>query len=272
VYEANLLNNGRFDNKLSNWTAVPPVSYDPHGGADEIGCAKLDNGGELVQLFTVPYSRKHTLHFNQKADSAFADGENACIMIVDGYQNLVKQIDLSIIKPGVWNGNTYEIGLAAGSYTFHIYCEKDGLYVDDVWLWALFTTRTKLAEEAADRLGSVALKHKFTTTPSYGKSEGSYTLAVDQALRSVGSIRPEDASPDVRYLGPEAVETAVDAVVAYMLKVATMNASGMTDLTVDGRQESFSQEYKALSELAGSSGGTGTKPVQVRKIYRGDGR
>lgn len=262
----NLITNGRFDGDLNNWYFDDAVAI-PNGGKNELGCVRINDGGFISQLFSIPVTRKYMLHIAVRSDSAITG--KARVRIEDNRGGAhTRSFDLTTSKAGEWQEYVWEFGIGQGNFKLVIESDVDGVEVDDVWLWNVFISRSQIAAQVADRLGAVATQFRYSTTPSWGKPEGSYTLAIDSALRSVQATNIWDGSPDIRWLKANAVDDVVEAATAYMLNRASMDASILTDISAGGRTESYSQIFSAISKFKdGSNGNSGPGRIETRRLY-----
>ena len=269
--ERNHLNNGRFLHDLNNWTASG-AEYSAGDGDDHYGVAVLSTGGDYIeQTFSLPYLRTYTLHLSAKVTGGDLSGSQATARIVDGDGNTVTTQNLSGTED-TWTENTISLGLAPGTtYTVRITnaSAAGDLKVDDAWLWFVPITRANLAAAVARKLTRVATDLSYSATPSGGQTEGDYTDAVDDALRSLGAINPETGLPDVRWLDESLVKSAIDAALQAMLERVAIDYSVEVDITLGPHSERLSQKREAAEKLAGmvsGSGGAGSRQITVRKL------
>ena len=270
--ERNHLSNGRFLHDLDNWT-VSGAEYSAGDGDDHYGVAVLSTGGDYIeQTFSVAHLRSYTLNLSVKAVGSSLSGSQATVRITDGDGNTVTTQDLSGAAD-TWTENTFSVGLAPGTtYTVRITnaSAAGDVKIDDVWLWFVPITRANIAAAAARKLGRVATDRSYSTTASGSQTEGDYTDAVDDALRSLGSISPETGLPDVRWLDESLVKGVIDTALQAMLEKAAIDYGVEVDITLGPHSERLSQKREALEKLAGlaggGGGGAGNRQVTVRKL------
>jgi hypothetical protein len=141
--------------------------------------------------------------------------------------------------------------------------------IDDVWFWFVPVTRAQIAAQVHNKLGRVATERNLTITPSGTLTEGSYTYAIDAALRNVGAINPETGLPDVRYLNDTSVQNAIDATRREMLEQLQSDYAVEVDTRTGPYQQSLSQKRQAIAEILGGAGGesgSSTGGIVVRKM------
>jgi len=262
----NLITNGRFDLGLNNWY-FDDATHLPGGGRNGFDAIRLDEGGFVSQPIAVRFTRPHLLRIAVKTPSPVSGKARLRIQDDRGGAHS-RSFDLATTKAGEWQEYSHHFGIGKGNYKLVIESDIDGVEIDGVWMWPVAVTRAQIAAQVADRLGAVATQFNYSLTPSWGKPEGSYTLAVDAGLRSAQAINPYDGSPDIRWLSDNAVDDAVEAATAYMVNRARMDASVETDISVGGRSESRSQVYSALSKYQeGAGGNSGPGRIETRRLY-----
>lgn len=265
--ERNHLTNGRFLHDLDNWTASG-ASYSAGDGDDQYGVAVLTAGGYIEQEFSVPYVRSYLLHTAVKPISGTLSASELVALITDGDGNTVASLSLEGDTTDAWQENEDSIGLAPGT-TYALRLTNGSALVvriDDVWLWHIAITRAGLAARAADKLGRLASDRSLSTVASGALTEGDYTYAIDAALRSVGSVNPETGLPDLRYLEPGQVLTAIDVVVQEMLESLRMDYATETDVSLGPRRESLSQKAAQIGKILGDGGGAGSGRAVIRPL------
>lgn len=271
--ERNRLSNGRFLHDLDNWTASS-ASYSAGDGDDHYGVAVLDaSGGYIEQTFSVPDVRAYTLHTAVKPVSGTLSANELVARVQDGDGNTVVSLSLEGDTSDTWQENSDVVGLGPGTtYTLRL-TNTSALSVrlDDVWLWHVPETRANLAARADDKLARLASDRSLSTAASGALTEGDYTYAVDAALRAVGATNPETGLPDVRYLEPGDVLTALDTVVREMLERLRFDYATETDVSLGPRRESLSQKARAIGEMLTSGDGKGSGRVIMRPLRRRHG-
>lgn len=269
--ERNYLINGRFLQNLNGWTAENGASYLASDGDDHYGIANLPVGGSVRQDFAVDNARAFTLHVAVKAPSGTLTAGQATFAITDGDGNAVLTGDLAG-GAGAWTETNYTIGLGGGT-TYEIkflnVSAAGDIRIDDIWFWFVPVTRAQIAAQVHNKLGRVATERNLVTTPSGTLTEGSYTYAIDAALRNVGAINPETGLPDVRYLNDTSVQNAIDATRREMLEQLQSDYAVEVDTRTGPYQQSLSQKRQAIAEILGGAGGesgSSTGGIVVRKM------
>lgn len=271
--ERNRLSNGRFLHDLDSWT-TSNASYSAGDGDDHYGVAVLDAGGGYVeQTFSVPYVRSYTLHVAIKPISGTLSANEMQARITDGDGNTVVTLSLEGASSDAWQENEDVLGLAPGTtYTLRLTNSSAlSVHIDDVWLWHVAITRANLAARADDKLGRLASDRSLSTTASGSNTEGDYTYAVDAGLRAMGALNPETGEPDIRYLTPDNVETAIDVIEQEMLEKLRRDYAVETDVSLGPRRESLSQKQRAIGEILGGASGKGSGRVITRRLRHGHG-
>lgn len=264
--ERSHLANGRFLQNIDQWTATN-AAYSAGDGDDHYGVCVLTAGGYITQTFAVPYARSYTLHTAVKPVGGTLSANQMLATITDGDGNTVVALSLEGDTSGAWQESEDTIGLAPGTtYTLE-YRNNSALTVrlDDVWLWFVPMTRAAIAAQVHARLGQLATDYSLTTTPAGALTEGSYTYAIDNGLRALGTLNPETGQVDIRYLDAGDVLTAIDLVEQEMLKRVQRSALVEVDVSLGPRRESLSQKAKMIGEAMGS-GKSGGGRVVVRKL------
>lgn len=256
--ERNHLSNGRFWHDLNNWDVSGAV-YSAGDGDGHYGVAVLSTGGDYIeQDFSVPDLRDYTLHLSAKPTAALSAGQ-ATIQISDGNGNTLVTLNL-VGSAGAWQEQTFAVGLVPGTtYTVRItnVSATGDLKVDDAWLWFVPVTRRKIAQAVHRKLRRVATELCYDTATEGEQTEGDYTDAVDEALRSAGAINPETGLPDTRYLDEQSVKTAIDLTMQAMLEMAAIDFGVEVDVAIGPHREQLSQKREALLKLAGIGGDQG---------------
>lgn len=273
--ERNLLNNGRFLQSLTSWTASGAV-YSAGDGDDHYGVASLPVGAYIEQSFSVQRVRLYTLHISVKPVGAILAAGNCTLSIKDSTGNTLFSKDLTGAIKDVWEENILEIGIATGTtYTLRITNVNfaGGVSIDDVWLWNVPLSRLAIATRLHSKLGRLATDRALSITPAGVLTEGSYTYGIDAGLRSVGAINPETGLPDVRYLSQDSIQTAIDFIEREVIEQLQRDYAVEVDISVGQRRESLSQISKALGDITGTGGqrGGGTSArIVMRKLGHGD--
>lgn len=271
--ERNHLSNGRFLHDLDNWTASG-AEYSAGDGDDHYGVAVLSSGGGYIeQAFSLAQLRSYTLNLSVKAVGGDLSAGQATVRITDGDGSIVTTQNLSGTGD-TWTDNAISLGLAPGTtYTVRItnVSAGDQVKVDDVWLWFVPITRANIAAAVNRKLGRVATDRSYSTAASGAQTEGDYTDAVDDALRSLGAINPETGLVDVRWLDENLVKSAIDTALQAMLERAAIDYGVEVDISLGPHSERLSQKREAVEKLAGlvsgvGGGGGGNQQVTVRRL------
>lgn len=267
--ERNHLSNGRFTHNLDQWT-LSGAEYSAGDGDDHYGVAVLSTGGDYIeQTFAISRIRTFSIHLSLKAVGGDLSSTQCQLVITDGSGNTVITEDLTGTAD-IWTENNISVGLAPGTtYTLKIInnTATGDVKVDDVWLWFVPLTRAEIAARVDEKLGRLADDRSLSTTASGSKTEGDYTYSVDAGLRSIGAINPETGLPDVRYLGQESIQTALDYVEKEILEQLQRDYAVEVDISVGQRRESLSQIGKAVGDIASGKEGKSGGRVVMRKMY-----
>jgi len=271
--ESNFLLNGRFLHNLNGWTVSDAaVVYNAGDADDHYGVCVLPTGNKSIQQdFAVIGVRTFTVHLSVKAIGANLSGSNATLVILDGDGNTLVTQNLSGTAD-TWTENTFNFGLAEGT-TYSFVVENNNasgdVRIDDLWLWFIPLTRLQMAERVYAKLGRLATDRSLSTTPSGSLTEGSYTYAIDAALRFVGAIDPDTGLPDVRWLDEQTVQNALNYVERQMLEQLQKDYAVEVDTQTGPYQQSLSQKRDAITEMLGGSdsgGGASSSAVVMREL------
>jgi hypothetical protein len=258
--ERSYVSNGRFLHNLDNWNAFS-ASYSSGDGDDHYGVVVLSTGGGYIsQQFTVSGARAFTIHLSVKAVGAILTAGQSMLTITDGAGNTVATSNLTGTAD-TWAEQTVTLGLASGTtYTLKItnVSAAGNVRIDDLWLWYVPLTRAAIATRVNTKLGLLASGRSLSTVASGSLTEGSYTYAIDQGLRSVGAINTLTDEPDVRWLTTASLDTLLEQVEAAILEQLQRDYATMVDITVGQRSENLSQIAKAINTLKGQAGGSGS--------------
>lgn len=266
--ENTFLLNGRFLHNLDGWTASGGASYDAGDADEHYGVCILPVGGSISQDFAVIGVRRFTLHVAVKATAALSSGQ-CTLSIVDGSGNTVVSVSLS--GGTAWTENEFTYGLAEGTtYTLTIsnVSAAGNVKVDDIWLWHIPVTRAQIAESVHHKLGRLALDRGLTTSPSGTLTEGSYTYAIDAALRFIGAIDPDTGSPSVRWVDEQSAQTVIDATEKQMLEQLRLDYVVEVDTSTGPFSQQLSQKAKTLDEILSGSSTTGASSSNAPVVQR----
>lgn len=128
--------------------------------------------------------------------------------------------------------------------------------------------RATLATLVHRRLSSLASDAGLTTQASDGQSEGSYTDAIDAALRTLGAYEATTGLLDSSLLTVAQHNQAISLVTQSMLQLLQFHYSTLVDIKVGAREEKLSQIRQALAGLAGSGAGSAARQVMLRPLAR----
>jgi len=252
-YDRSHLINGRFIQNLNGWTGAGGASYLASDGDEHYGLANLPMGGSVSQSFAVDNPRAFSLHVAAKCPSGTLAAGQAVFTITDGQGNTVLTSDL--VGGAAWVETIYTLGLGPGA-TYTIKLENvsapGDVRIDDVWIWFVPVTRVQIAAKVNAKLGRIAQERSFSVTSAGLMTEGSYTYAVDAALRNVGALDPETGNPDVRFLDDSNVQSAIEAARHEMLEQLQSDYAVEVDTRTGPFQQSLSQKQAAITEMLGS--------------------
>jgi len=268
--DKNHLINGYFTHNLNGWTAAGGAQYLASDGDEHFGMANLPVGGSISQGFAVEAARSFSLHISAKSPSGALVAGNVTYAITDGNGLSVTSSSLTGAL-AEWSENLVNIGLADGTtYTLTItnVSAAGDVRIDDVWMWFIPVTRAQIAAQVDNKLGRIADERSLTPTPAGTMTEGSYTYAIDAALRNVGAIDPQTGNPDVRWLNAQSVQLVIDATRREMLEQLQSDYAVEVDTRTGPYQQSLSQKRAAITEMLGGSGETGsnTAGIVVRRM------
>lgn len=267
--ERSLLDNGRFLQNLNLWTQNN-ATYLASDGDDHFGVAVLATGGGYIeQDFAVPDARSYTLHLAVKGIGAAITSGQVIARIADGDGNTVVTYNLtadadtwteSNNTPGLTPNTTYTLRLTNVSATSNV-------YFDDVWLWFVPITRAQIATRVHAKLGRLATERSLTTVASGALTEGSYTYAIDAALRVYGAVNPETGLPDIRYLDENQVQSVIELTRLEVLEFLQTEYAVEVDTTTGPYRQNLSQKAETIGKIIGSGkgsngGGSGGSVIQ----------
>lgn len=270
--ENSYLYNGRFLHNLDGWTSSG-ASYSAGDGDEHYGVAVLPVGASIEQSFGVEGVRIQTVHVSIKSPGGTLSSGQCVLTIEDGDGNTL--LTQSLTGGASWTENTLTCGLASGmTYTIRIenVSAPGDVRVDDVWIWALAITRAEIAARVHDGLGRLATERGYSTTPSGNLTEGSYTYAIDSALRTIGAIDDETGLPDVRLLDAASAQAAISHTRREMLEKLQREYAAEVDTSVGQYSQSLSQKAAAIAEMLNGnaqSGASSLQPIAMRKITYG---
>lgn len=249
----NLLDNGGFDGNLDEWSGTGTILR--ADGYPRLGCVQLATGQSIGQREDVGSDQLYTLHYFYKLASN--------VTLMAGYGS-VTQSHVYNANAGIWYEGVLSFALDANASDSVQFAASGGAAsVDSVTLLmgALPISRAQIGARVARRLGTLATDQSLTTTASAAGSEGSYTDAIDEALRQIGAVNVY-GDPDVTRVSPEQVNSVIEAAVQSMLELLRMAYSLKTDVSLGPRKESFSQIAGSLDKMLSG----GPAPVAVRRL------
>lgn len=129
--------------------------------------------------------------------------------------------------------------------------------------------RATIAATVHRKLGALATDASLSTTASGDQTEGSYTDAIDAALRQLGAYDPDTEALDATLVPIALHNTLLRVVEGEMLDRLQRHYALLTDRKVGSRDEKLSQIGAALARLGSSSGSSNRGgPVIVRPLLR----
>lgn len=270
----NHLTNGKFLHNLNGWTPSAGVTYSAGDGDDHYGVAVLPVGGSIWQEFAVDDTHLQSVHIAVKAIGATLSGSQATLVIEDGDGNTVVSQNLTGTAD-TWTEATYTFGLVEGANyraTITNASAAGDIRIDDLWIWFVPITRAQVAASVHAKLGRLATERSLSTTPSGALTEGSYTYAIDAALRTIGAIDEDDGTPSVRYVDAEQVQTLLEAVRMEMLERLQTDYLVEVDTSTGPYRQNLSQKAAGIGEILGTGGkgggdSTGGAVVQRKVTY-----
>lgn len=263
--------NGEFTHNLNGWTATGGAAYLASDGDEHYGIANLPVAGSISQAFAVEAARSFSFHVSAKSPTGALSAGQCTYEIKDsnGLTVVTGSLDGAVSS---WSENLTTLGLADGTtYTLTItnVSAAGDVRIDDVWLWYIPVTRAQIATYVDVKLGRIADERSLSTTPAGALTEGSYTYAIDAALRNVGAIDPESGNPDVRWLNASSVQNVIDAARREMLEQLQSDYAVEVDTRTGPYQQSLSQKRAAIADMLGGTGsesGANTGGVVVRRM------
>jgi hypothetical protein len=249
--ERSYVSNGRFLHNLDGWNAIS-ATYSAGDADDHYGVAVLATGGGYVsQPFAVDGAKSFTVHLSVKPVGSSLSGGQCQLIITDGSANAVVTQNLSGTADQ-WNEQSYSFGLAEGTtYTLKVINNSAAgdVKVDDVWLWWLPMSRANIATRLHAKLAALATDNSLSTTPSGDLTEGSYTYAIDAALRQIGAINPVTDMPDIRQLETRQIDDLLGIAEREMFELIERSLASQVDIKVGQREEKLSQAVSNIGKL-----------------------
>ena len=230
-------------------------------GYPRLGCVELVAGQSVRQGVELSGDQLYTLHyFYQLAVGATLN------VTVGAIAQEHTGAPLSVWREGV-------LGLSVGaSIQANVqFTAIDGdCYVDTVSLilGAVPVYRSGLALVVAARLSTLATDAELSTMPSIDGPEGSYSAAIDEALRQVGAVN-EWGDPDVCQLEPGQVNVVLEAIQTAMLQQLRSKYALETDVSLGPRRESRSQIAASIDAML--SGAGSNRRVATGRLFRRGG-
>ncbi len=261
----NLLRNGRFYGNLNEWSGTGSIARSL--GYPRLGCAEIDDGESISQQVGLTEDALYTLHFFYRlgAGATLTAGYGASIVLTaNGTESVWHEAEL-VFAPDASANDSVTFSAAGGT-----------CYVDAVTLLVggLPISRGELAGRVHARLGDLATDAGLNSSASASGDQGSYSAAIDEALRAVGAIG-KFGEPDITELNAHGVNTLIDSAHMAMLGQLRAKYALETDVTLGPHRESRSQIVKNISALMGGgadgkSGGGGGR-VSMADLNRTGG-
>lgn len=259
----NLLINGGFDGNLYKWTGAGTI--DRVNGYPRAGCVSLAAGQSIAYAENVGLGENYpyTIHFfYQLATGATLTAQYGTVTQT-----------FTGAPPSVWREGVMAFALDVGGNSPVTFSVSGGAaLVDSVTLMTgqLPIRRAAIAAAVAARMTSLVTDANLSATASASGPEGDYTLAIDEALRSLGAVN-QWADPDVTQVDQEEINGVIDAAQSALLVRLRATYSLETDVSLGPRRESRSQIATAIDGmLGGGSGKGGGARVGVAKLSNGD--
>lgn len=128
--------------------------------------------------------------------------------------------------------------------------------------------RATIAATIHRKLGQLATDAGLSTAATTGQSEGSYSDAIDAALRQLGAYDTNTLLLDAGLVPITSINTLLRLVEGEMLDRLQRHYALLVDIKVGQRDEKLSQIRAAIASLASSAGGRSGAPVIVRPLAR----
>lgn len=264
--ENNIIYNGRFLHNLNGWDVSGGTVYSAGDADEHYGVCVLPVGGTVSQTFAVIGVKQYTLHVSVKATATLLAGQ-CTLEIRDGDDNQV--VSMSLNGGTAWTDNEVIYGLAEGTiYTLTVknVSAPGSVKIDDVWLWYIPVTRAQAAETVHAKLGRLATERGLTTTPSGTLTEGSYTRAINAALRHIDAIDTDTGEPSVRWVDEGGVKLFIDAVEREILEQLRLDYVVEVDTSTGPYSQQLSQKRGALDEILGKNSSPSNAGVTQRRL------
>ncbi len=257
---ANYIQAGGFDGTINDqyWTGTGTI--DRSLGYPRLGCVQLTAGQSLAQTVGLSADQLHTAHL------FYRPGDGASLTVT--YGSISQTFDAGTASQ--WNEAVMVFALDASANDALTLSASGGtVYVDSVSLvGGLPVSRGALAVTVAARLGGLATDASLTTTPSASGPNGSYSAAIDEALRSLGAVNSW-GDPDITALDYGQVNDATEAAVTALLQTLRSTYALRTDVSLGPRRESFSQIAESIDAMLSGSGPD--RRIKVMPLLRKNG-
>lgn len=244
----NLLLNGRFYGNLNDWAG--DGAFDRSLGYPRQGCVALDAGENISQEIGLSEDALYTLHFFYRLASG------ATLTVKYGATTLMQLTGTA----DVWHEGVTVFALDAGANdSIQFVASSAAAYVDACTLMygGLAISRAEIAGRVHARLTALAADAGLGTSASSAGDQGSYSAAIDEALRAVGAMG-RYGEPDVTELGLEHINAVIDATQSAILGQLQATYALATDVTLGPQRENRSQIISNISKLmGGGSNGDG---------------
>lgn len=256
---ANHIQAGGFDGTINDqyWTGTGTI--DRSLGYPRLGCVQLTAGQGIAQAVGLSADQLHTAHL------FYRPGDGASLTVTYG---AISQVFTG--TSGQWNEAVMVFALDASANDALTLSASGGtVYVDTVTLTTgIAISRAALATTVAARLGGLATDASLTTTPSASGPNGSYSAAIDEALRSLGAVNSW-GDPDITTLDYGQVNDATEAAVTALLQTLRSTYALRTDVSLGPRRESFSQIAASIDAMLSGSGSD--RRIKVMPLLRKNG-
>ena len=257
---ASYIQAGGFDGTINDqyWTGTGTI--DRSLGYPRLGCVQLTAGQSIAQAVGLSADQLHTAHL------FYRPGDGASLTVA--YGSISQTFDAGTASQ--WNEAVMVFALdASASDALTLSASGGTVYVDTVTLTTgIAISRGALAVTVAARLGGLATGASLTTTPSASGPNGSYSAAIDEALRSLGAVNSW-GDPDITTLDYGQVNDATEAAVTALLQTLRSTYALRTDVSLGPRRESFSQIAASIDAMLSGSGSD--RRIKVMPLLRKNG-
>lgn len=259
----NQLVNGGFSRGLYLWEGGATIERSL--GYPRLNCARLADGQSLSQAVGISPEAYFTLHYFYRLTTGAT--------LTVGYGAVTQEHSGTPLD--VWREGILAFSVETGESNGSVEMSAAGgvAYVDSIALLggALPISRGAIASEVAKRIPTLAAEKNLSTAPSADGPEGSYSSAIDEALRANGAVTSW-GDVDVTLLAPGNVNDVIEAALKSSLQLLRSMFALDVDVTLGPRSESLSQRAKSLNEMLGDGGGgAGDRRVSMGNLFRAGG-